>query len=60
MKNGSTQSNYSPDHYNQAFADFNQAYPSFDADAIQALRTKEYGRLDDLNQVYLDYTGGGL
>jgi selenocysteine lyase/cysteine desulfurase len=57
---GSRPSNYSPDHYDQTFAEFKQTYPSFDADAIQALRAKEYGRLDDLDQVYLDYTGGGL
>jgi molybdenum cofactor sulfurtransferase len=28
--------------------------------ALDALRQAEYGRLDALDQVYLDYTGGGL
>jgi selenocysteine lyase/cysteine desulfurase len=34
--------------------------PVWDGDAVQALRDREYGRLDGLDQVYLDYTGGGL
>ncbi len=36
-------------------------YPDFDADgAFAELRRTEYARLDDADQVYLDYTGGGL
>lgn len=54
------QANYSLDYYNHAFAEFKQAYPSFDAEAVETLRAKEYARLDQLGQVYLDYTGGGL
>jgi molybdenum cofactor sulfurtransferase len=34
--------------------------PDWDADAVDALRGREYSRLDELDQVYLDYTGGGL
>ena len=32
----------------------------WDADAVVALRAREYARLDALDHVYLDYTGGGL
>ena len=35
------------------------ADPDWDGDAVEALRAREYARLDDLDQVYLDYTGGG-
>ncbi len=34
--------------------------PDWDADAVEALRAREYARLDAEDQVYLDYTGGGL
>jgi selenocysteine lyase/cysteine desulfurase len=36
------------------------AYPDFDAGAVDALRAREYARLDEQGHVYLDYTGGGL
>ncbi len=36
------------------------ADPDWDADAVDALRAREYARLDAQDQVYLDYTGGGL
>ncbi len=39
---------------------FLAANPGFDHGAQTALRNAEYGRLDRLDQVYLDYTGGGL
>src|SRR5215469_3368044 len=40
---------------------FRQAYPTFDStSSLDELRAKEYTRLDELGQVYLDYTGGGL
>ncbi len=32
----------------------------WDADAVEALRARDYARLDAQDQVYLDYTGGGL
>jgi molybdenum cofactor sulfurtransferase len=31
-----------------------------DWDAVETLRARDYGRLDTLGDVYLDYTGGGL
>ena len=34
--------------------------PDWDGDAADALRAREYARLDALDQTYLDYTGGGL
>ena len=44
-----------------SYNDFIQRYPDFDNfPALNALREREYRRLDALGQVYLDYTGGGL
>jgi molybdenum cofactor sulfurtransferase len=44
-----------------AYAAFIQAYPGFTSTLfLDDLRRREYGRLDAQNQVYLDYTGGGL
>ncbi len=37
-----------------------RADPDWDGDAVDALRAREYARLDELDQVYLDYTGGSL
>jgi len=40
---------------------FRHAYPAFEStSSLDALRAREYARLDDLGQIYLDYTGGGL
>ena len=40
---------------------FRRGYPDFDRTArLDELRAAEYGRLDALGQIYLDYTGGGL
>ncbi|HEU5228826.1 MAG TPA: aminotransferase class V-fold PLP-dependent enzyme [Ktedonobacteraceae bacterium] len=40
---------------------FRRAYPSFEeTSSLDALRAKEYARLDNLGHTYLDYTGGGL
>jgi selenocysteine lyase/cysteine desulfurase len=33
---------------------------NFDIAAVEALRAREYARLDALGQIYLDYTGAGL
>lgn len=44
----------------ETFAAFKAAYPEFDVEALEILRASEYSRLDRLNHVYLDYTGGGL
>jgi molybdenum cofactor sulfurtransferase len=44
-----------------AFARFLDDHPAYAAtSALDLLRASEYGRLDSLGQVYLDYTGGGL
>lgn len=44
-----------------AYAAFQQAYPAYqDTYRLDDLRTQEYARLDRQDQVYLDYTGGGL
>lgn len=45
----------------QAYASFIQRFPEYERTAaLDALRATEYRRLDDLGQVYLDYTGGSL
>ena len=46
--------------YEAALAAFLAANPAFDHAAVENLRAREYGRLDEQEQVYLDYTGGGL
>ena len=44
-----------------AFACFSARYPSYAATvALDRMRATDYRRLDDLGQVYLDYTGGSL
>src|SRR5437763_10146935 len=44
-----------------ALAAFRQTFPTFDTThALDTLRATEYARLDAQQQVYLDYTGGGL
>ena len=41
-------------------AAFERAYPGYAAtSALDDLRAREYARLDEAGQVYLDYTGGG-
>ncbi len=44
----------------RSFAVFLHHYPEFDAALLGELRDTEYGRLDAQDQVYLDYTGGGV
>ncbi|MBI1258632.1 MAG: aminotransferase class V-fold PLP-dependent enzyme [Chloroflexi bacterium] len=40
---------------------FIEKYPAYsDTASLDELRAKEYARLDEQGQVYLDYTGGGL
>ena len=42
------------------YADFVQKYPAYDrTHDIDELRDRDYARLDQLGQVYLDYTGAG-
>ncbi len=46
---------------NRDFQTFIEHYPTFiSTTLLDDLRAKEYNRLDRLNHVYLDYTGGGL
>lgn len=52
---------YEPTGLGAALAEFAAGSPGFDAGgAHTTLRSGEYGRLDNHDQVYLDYTGGGL
>jgi molybdenum cofactor sulfurtransferase len=45
----------------RTYPDFISKYPAYDkTHNLDDLREREYGRLDRLGQVYLDYTGGGL
>jgi len=45
----------------QAYAAFLSAFPEYEATApLDALRARDFSRLDDQGHVYLDYTGGGL
>ncbi|MCB8949159.1 MAG: aminotransferase class V-fold PLP-dependent enzyme [Ardenticatenaceae bacterium] len=45
----------------QAFDAFMQAYPTYaSTHLLDEWRETEYGRLDATQQIYLDYTGGGL
>lgn len=46
--------------YEEAFDAFRASYSEYDStQCIDTLRAREFSRLDALNQVYLDYTGGG-
>ncbi|MET0144108.1 MAG: aminotransferase class V-fold PLP-dependent enzyme [Ilumatobacteraceae bacterium] len=52
---------FEPAGIERAEAEFVAAFPDFDPDGtFGELRRREYGRLDAEDQVYLDYTGGGL
>ncbi len=52
---------YSPHKMDQALAAFERDYPAYESTKIlDDLRATEYARLDKQNQIYLDYTGGGL
>jgi selenocysteine lyase/cysteine desulfurase len=53
-------SRYQELRFADALAAFIAENPSYDAESVDALRAGEYGRLDRLGHVYLDYTGGGL
>jgi len=51
---------YGPADEARSFATFLRRYPEFDATLLDELRAAEYGRLEAQDQLYLDYTGGGL
>ena len=49
------------EQFQKAYNEFKRAYPAFTATAyIDALREKDYKRIDLLKQTYLDYTGSSL
>lgn len=49
------------DPQSKAYAEFQRAYPEYKATQhLGDLRRREYTRLDEQEQIYLDYTGGGL
>ncbi|MEO8608770.1 MAG: aminotransferase class V-fold PLP-dependent enzyme [Chloroflexota bacterium] len=57
----SANTRYAPEFMNEAFEGFRKRFPAYDATrSLDELRATEYARLDKHNQVYLDYTGGGL
>jgi molybdenum cofactor sulfurtransferase len=44
-----------------ALAEFRRTYPAYETTRyLDELRAREYARLDEQGQIYLDYTGGGL
>ena len=47
-------------HYETSKDTFKAQNSDIDWDALAELRQNEYGRLDKLGHIYLDYTGGGL
>ena len=52
---------YSREAADEIYAAFLQAWPGYrNTHSLDELRQHEYGRLDEQDQVYLDYTGGGL
>lgn len=53
-------SDYDPNDADAAFAGFWKTCPAYQKAEFDELRSREYARLDELDQVYLDYTGSGL
>ncbi len=52
---------HSRDAQRAEYTAFLETYPEYAATSVlDDVRTVEFGRLDDLGQVYLDYTGAGL
>jgi molybdenum cofactor sulfurtransferase len=52
---------YAPESMDAALTEFQRGWPAYEqTHALDELRASEYARLDALDQVYLDYTGGGL
>ena len=52
---------YAPEKFERAQQQFLTDFPQFvTTEKIDGLRESEYGRLDRHDQIYLDYTGGGL
>jgi len=51
---------YSDHNKEAAYTRFLSQNPGYDADQIDHLRDRQYSRIDQQQQIYLDYTGGGL
>ncbi len=52
---------YNDNNLYQALAAFKNEYPAYESThLLDNLRAREYARLEKHNQIYLDYTGGGL
>jgi selenocysteine lyase/cysteine desulfurase len=52
---------YDPARTHSAYDDFLERYPAYRQTALlDEWRRTEYARLDEQNQIYLDYTGGSL
>jgi len=61
MQTDNQNGQYSAIDLSGAYKSFIKRYPVYsDTTKIDEIRKKEYGRLDDRKQIYLDYTGGGL
>lgn len=61
MISTSSSVHYPSERIDEAFEEFRKRYPAYDStSAIDDMRASEYGRLDEQDHVYLDYTGGGL
>jgi selenocysteine lyase/cysteine desulfurase len=59
--NGRPERPVGDEEVSEAFRGFSSSYPEYaDAGSVDALRAREFGRLDRLGHVYVDYTGGGL
>ena len=54
-------SNVAAEPMDVAYSRFRRAYPAYETTGLLSeLRAREYQRLDEHGQIYLDYTGGGL
>lgn len=51
---------YSPENQQTAYERFLKVFEGYDRQRIDEQRRSEYERLDRLNHIYLDYTGGGM
>jgi selenocysteine lyase/cysteine desulfurase len=59
--NGRPERPVGDEEVSEAFRGFSSSYPEYAAaGSVDALRAREFGRLDRLGHVYVDYTGGGL
>ena len=59
-KNDQHTPKYAPDSLPSAYQAFLEKYPAYKDAKLDQLRSTEYSRLESQEQIYLDYTGGGL